>query len=152
MFSLLLFSCLVVSNSFHPHGLQQARLLCPSPSPRVCSMYIELVMPSNHLILCDPFLLLPSIFPSSRVFSNESALCIRWPKYWSFSFSISLSNEYSGLISFRIDWFDLLASPRNSQESSPTPQFKSINSSVLSLLFGATCTSVHDYWKNHSFD
>ena len=72
-------------------------------------MSIEPVMPSNHLILCDPFLLLPSIFPSSRVFSNESALCIRWPKYWSFSFSISLSNEYSGLISFRIDWFDLLA-------------------------------------------
>ena len=70
---------------------------------------IELVMPSNHLILCHPLLLLPSIFPSIRVFSNESALCIRWPKYWSFSFSINLSNEYSGLISFRINWFDLLA-------------------------------------------
>ena len=115
-------------------------------------MSIEPVMPSNHLILCDPFLLLPSIFPSSRVFSNESALCIRWPKYWSFSFSISLSNEYSGLISFRIDWFDLLASPRNSQESSPTPQFKSISSSGLSLLYGQTLTSIHDYWENHSFD
>ena len=72
-------------------------------------MSIELVMPSNHHILCHPLLLLPSIFPSIRVFSNESALHIRWPKYWSFSFSISLSNEYSGLISFRIDWFDLLA-------------------------------------------
>ena len=72
-------------------------------------MSIESVKPSNHLILCCPFLLLPSIFPSIRVFSNESALCIRWPKYWSFSFSISPSNEYSGLISFRIDWFDLLA-------------------------------------------
>ena len=70
---------------------------------------IESVMPSNHLILCRPLLLLPSIFPSIRVFSNESALCIRWPKYWSFSFSISPSNEYSGFISFRIDWFDLLA-------------------------------------------
>ena len=70
---------------------------------------IELVMPSNNLILCRPLLLLPSIFPSIKVFSNESALCIRWPKYWSFSFSISPSNEYSGLISFRIDWFDLLA-------------------------------------------
>ena len=70
---------------------------------------IESVMPSNHLILCCPLLLLPSVFPSIRVFSNESALPIRWPKYWSFSFSISLSNEYSGLISFRIDWFDLLA-------------------------------------------
>ena len=72
-------------------------------------MSTESKMPSNHLILCHPLLLLPSIFPSIRVFSNESALCIRWPKYWSFSFSISPSNEYSGLISFRIDWFDLLA-------------------------------------------
>ena len=123
---LLLFSCLVVSNSFHPHGLQQARLLCPSPSPRVCSMYIELVMPSSHLLLSCCLLLLRSIFPSIRIFSNESALCIRWPKHWSFSFSSSPSNEYSGLISFRIDWF---ASPRDSQESSPVPQFKSIDSS-----------------------
>ena len=72
-------------------------------------MCIESVMPSNHLILCHPLLLLPSIFPSIRVFSNESVLCIRWPKYWSFSFNISLSNEYSGLISFRMDWLDLLA-------------------------------------------
>ena len=72
-------------------------------------MSIESVMASNHVILCCPLLLLPSIFPSIRVFSNELALCIRWPKYWSFSFSISLSNEYSGLISFRMDWFDLLA-------------------------------------------
>ena len=72
-------------------------------------MSIELVMPSNHLILCPPLLLLPSIFPSIRVFSNESVLCIRWPKYWSFSFSISPSNEYSGLISFRMDWLDVLA-------------------------------------------
>ena len=80
----------------------------PSPSPRVCSnSSIESVMPSNHLILCRP-LLQPSIFPSIRVFSNESVLHIRWPKYWSFSFSISLSNDYSGLISYRIDWFDLL--------------------------------------------
>ena len=72
-------------------------------------MSIELVMPSNHLILCHPLLLLPSVFPSIRVFSNESALCIRWPKYWSFSFGISPSNEYSGLISFRMDWLELLA-------------------------------------------
>ena len=71
-------------------------------------MFIELVIPSNHLILCCPLLLLFLVFPSSRVFSNESALCIKWPKYWSFSFSISPSNEYSGLISFRIDWFDIL--------------------------------------------
>ena len=84
-------------------------------------MSIKSVMPSNHLIVCWPLLLLPSFFPSIRVFSSESVLHIRWPKYWSFSFSISPSNEYSGLISFRIDWLDLLCSPRDSQESSPTP-------------------------------
>ena len=94
-----------------PHGLQHTRLLCPSVSPGDCSdMFIELVMPSNYLTLCCPFLLLPSIFPSIRVFSNELTLCIRWPKYWNFSFSISPSNEYSGLISFRIDWLDSLLS------------------------------------------
>ena len=112
----------------------------------------ELVMPSSHLILCHPLLLLPSIFPSIRVFSNESFLCIRWPKYWSFSFSISPFNEYSGLISFRMDWLELLHSPRDSQESPPTPQFKSINSLVLNFLYSPTLTSTHDYWKNHSFD
>ena len=105
-------------------------------------MFIESVMPSNHLILCHPLLLLLSIFPSIRVFSNESALCIRQPKYWSFSFSITASYEYSGLISFRIDWFDLLPVQGNSQESSPAPQFKSISSSALSLLYGPTLTSV----------
>ena len=91
-------------------------------------MFIELVIPSNHLILCRPLLLLPSIFPSMRVFSNESALCIRWPKYWSFSFSISPSNEYSGLIFFRIDWFDLLAVQGTLKNLLPTSHFKSINS------------------------
>ena len=96
-------------------------------------MSIESVTPSNHLILCRPLLLPPSVFPSIRVFSNESVLCIRWQKYWSFSFSISPSNEYSGLISFRIDWLDLFA-VQGTQEFSPTPQFKSISSSVLSLL------------------
>ena len=114
-------------------------------------MSMESVMPSNHLILCRPLLLLTSIFPSIRVFSNESVLHFRWPKYWSFSFSISPSNEYSGLISFRIDWFDLLA-VQGTQESSPTTQFKSINFSALSFLYGPTLTSIHDYWKNHSFD
>ena len=109
-------------------------------------MTVELVMPSNHLILCHPFLLLPSIFPSIRVFSNESVLCNRWPKYWSFSFSINPSNEYSGLISVRMDWLDLLAVQGDSQESSPTPQFKSINSSVFSFLYSPTLTSIHDYW------
>ena len=114
-------------------------------------MCIESVMPSNHLILCHPLLCLPSIFPSIRVFSNESVLCIRWPEYWSFSFSIGPSNEYSGLISFSIDWFDHLA-VQGTQESSPTTQFKSINFSALSFLYGPTLTSIYDYWKNHSFD
>ena len=110
---------------------------------------LESVMPSNHLILCRPLLLLPSIFPSIRVFSNESALHIRWPKYWSFSFNISPSNEQPGLISFRMDSLDLLA-VQGTQESSPTPQFKSINSSALSFLYSSTLTSIHDHWKNHS--
>ena len=112
----------------------------------------ELVMLSNHLILCRPLLFLHSIFPSIRVFSNESVICIRWPKYWSFSFSLTPSNAYSGLISFQIDWLGSPCSPRDSQESFPTPQFKSINSSTLILLYGPTLTSIHDYWKNHSFD
>ena len=86
---------------------------------------IESVMPSNHLMLCHPCLLPPSIFPNIRVFSSESVLCIRWPKYWSFSFSVSPSDEYSGLISFRMDWFDLLA-VQGTLKSSPTPQFKCI--------------------------
>ena len=113
---------------------------------------IESVMQSSHLILCCPLLLLPPSLPSIRVFSNESTLHMRWPKYWSFSFSISPSKEIPGLISFRMDWLDLLCSPRDSQESSPTPQFKSINSSVLSLLHSPTLTSIHDHWKNHSLD
>jgi len=115
-------------------------------------MYIESAVPFNHLILCRLLLFLPSIFPSIRVFFNELVLHIRWPEFWSFSFSISPSNEYSELITLRIDWLDLLESPRDSQESSPTPQFKSINSSLLSFLYGLTLTSTYDYWKNHSFD
>ena len=105
------FSRSVMSNSLRPHEPQHTRPPCPSPTLGVHSklMSIQSVMPSSHLILCRPLLLLPSIFPSIRVFSNESALCIRWPKYWSFSFKISPSNEYSGLISFRIYWLDLLA-------------------------------------------
>ena len=105
------FSHSVMSNSLRPHGFQHNRLPCPSRTRSACSnsMSIESVMPSNHLILCRPLLLLPSTFPSIRVFSNESTLHMRWPKYWSFSFSISPSNEYPGLISFRMDWLDLLA-------------------------------------------
>ena len=128
-----------MSNSLRPHGLQHTRLSCPSPTPEACSNSCGWsVTPSNHLILCRPLLLLPSIFPSIRVFSNESALHTRWPKYWSFSFSFSISpsNVYSGLISFRVDWFDLLA-VQGTLESPPTPQFKSINSSVL--IFGIHC-------------
>ena len=134
-----------------PHGLHHVRLPCPSSTPRYLLklMSIESVMPSNHLILFWPLLLLPSIFPSIRVFSNESVLCNRWPKYWSFSFTPA--NEFSGLISFRKDWLDILAL-RDSQESSPTSQFKSINSLVLSIFYSPTLTYIRDYWKNHSLD
>ena len=132
-----------------PPGLQQVRLPCSSPLPELTQTHFywvgDAIQPS---ILCCPLLLLPSIFPSIRVLSNESVFHIRWPKYWSFSFSISSSNEYSGLISFRMDWLDLLAI----QESSPTPQFKSITSSKLSFLSSPTLTSIPDYWKNHSFE
>ena len=113
-------------------------------------MSIESVMPSSHLILCCPLLLWPPIPPSIRVFS-ESTLHMRWPKYWSFNFSISPSNEHPGLISFRMDWLDLLA-VQGTLESSPTPQFKSINFSALSFLLSPTLTSIHDHWKNHSLD
>ena len=128
------FSCSVMSNSLQPYGLKHARPPCPSPTPRVYSLFIESVMPSNNLILCHPLLLPPSIFPSISVFSNELVLHIRWPKCWSFSFNISPSNEYSGLISCRMDWLDLLAVQGTLKSLSPTPQFKSINSSVLNFL------------------
>ena len=115
----------------------------------------DAIQPSDPLPSPSPLLLL---FPSIRVFSNESVLHIRWPKYWSFSkhleyfsFSISPPNEYSRLIFFRMDWLDLLT-VQETQESSPTPQFKSINSSELSFLYGPTLTSIHDHWKNHSLD
>ena len=138
----LSFSCSVLSDSLWPHGLQHIRLPCSSLSPRVCSNSCPLsqwCLPA----ICHPLLLLPSIFPSIRDFASESALCIRWPKYWSFSFSISPSNEYSGLISFRINWFDLLA-VQGTLKSSSVPQFESINSSAPSFLYGPTLTFVHD--------
>ena len=129
---------------------RQASLCITSSWSLLKLMSIESVMPSNHLILCCPLLLPPSIFPRIRVFSNESVLHIRWPKYWTFSFSISLSDEYSGLISFRMDWLDLLAVQENPESS--TPQFKSVNSSVLSFLYSPTLTSIRDCWKNYSLD
>ena len=114
-------------------------------------MSIKSVMLPNYLILCWPLLLLPSIFPSIRVFSNESALCIRWPKYWSFSFSISPSNEHPGLISFRMDWLDLLAVQGTLKS---LLQHHSSKASILrhSAFFIVQLTSIHDYWKNHNFD
>ena len=113
-------------------------------------MSIESVMPSNHLILCHPLLLPPSIFPSIRVFSNET-VHIRWPEDWSFSFSISPSNKYSGLISFRIDWVDLLAVQVTLKS---LLQHHSSKASILrrSAFFTVQLTSIHDHWKNHSFD
>ena len=115
------------------------------------SMSSEWVMPSSHLILCCPFLLLPSIFPGIRVFFNESALRIRWPKYWSFSFNISPSNEHPGLISFRMDWLDLLAVQGTLKSFL---QHHSSKASILqhSAFLIPTLTSIHDHWKNHSLD
>ena len=115
-------------------------------------MFIKSVMPSNHLILCHPPLFLPSIFPSLRVFSNESVLHISWPKYWNISFNISPSNEYLGLISFRIDWFDLLAVQGTLKSLRQYHSSKASILPVLSFLYGPTLTSIHDYWKNHSLD
>ena len=132
-------------------GARQASLPITNSRSPPKLMYTQSVMPSNHLILCRPLLFLPSIFPNIRVFSNESALCIRWPKYWSFSFSISPSNEHPGLISFRMDWLDFLA-VQGTLKSLLTPQLKSINSSVLSFPYSPSLTYTHDYWKNHSFD
>ena len=119
-------------------------------SPKLMS--IESVMPSSHLILCRPLLLLRPIPPSIRVLSNESALRMKWPKYWSFSFSISPSNGHPGLISFRMDWLDLLAVQGTLKSLLLYPQFKSINSSALSFLHSPTLASIHDHWKNHSLD
>ena len=152
-FSSVQFSHSVMSNSLQPHGLQHARFPCPSPTPGAYLNSCPLSQWCHPTISSSVIaLLLPSIFPSIRVFSNESVLHIRCPKYWSFSFSISLSNEHPVLISFRMDWLDLLAVQRTPQESSPTPQFKSINFLVLSFLYSPTLTSIHDHRKNHSLD
>ena len=141
---LIQFSYSVISDSFRPLTAAHQASLCITNSQSLLRlMSIKLVMPSNHLILCGPLLLPTSIFASIRVFSKESVLPIKWPKYWSFSFSISPSNEYSALIAFRMDWLDLLA-VQETLKSSPTPQFKSINSSALSFLHSPTLTSIHD--------
>ena len=147
----LLFSCSIVSNSLWRRGLQHARLPCPSPSPEVCSNSCP-SMPSYHLILCRPLLLLPSVFPRIRIFSSELALWIRWPKYWSFSFCISPSNEYSGLISFKMDWLDLFAVQGTLKS---LLQHHNLKASILlrsAFFMVLTLTSIHDCWKNHSFD
>ena len=141
-----------VSNSLRPCELQHARPPSITNSRSLLKlMPIESVMPSSHLILCRPLLLLPPVPLSIRVFSNESTLRIRWPKYWSFSFSISPSNEHPGHL-LQDGLVGSPCSPRDSQESSPTPQFKGINFSVLSFLQSPTLTAIHDHWKNHSLD
>ena len=119
---------------------------------KLMSIVISMVISSNHLILCRPLLFLPSIFPSIRVFSSESALCIKWPKYRSFSLRIHSSNEYSGLISFRIDWLDLLAVQETFKS---LLQHHSSKASILwhsAFFYGPTLTSIHDHWENHSLD
>ena len=148
------FSCSVVSDSLWPYGLQHTRLAYPSSIQRAwANMSIESVMPSNILILCLPFLLPSSIFPGIRVFSSASVLCIRWPKYWSFSFSISPSSGYSGLISFRMEWLDLLAvqgilNNLLQHHSSKT----SVHWCSAFWVLSSMLTAIHDYWKKHSFD
>ena len=141
-----------MSDSLQPHESQHARPPCPSPTPGVHSDSRPLSQWCHPAISsCRPVLLLPPIPPSIRVFSNESTLCKRWPKYWSFSFSIIPSKEIPGLISFRMDWFYLLCSPRDSQKSFPIPRFKSTNSSELSFLHSPTLTSIPLYKSNLDF-
>ena len=148
------FSHSVVSNSLQPMNHSTPGLPVHHQLPEFTQTHVHQVSDAcSHLIPRSPLLLLPPIPSNIRVFSNESTLCMRWPKYWSFSFRIRPSNEHPGLIYFRMDWLDLLAvQGTDSQESSPTPQFKSINSLALSFLYSATLTSIHDYWKNHSLD
>ena len=146
------FSRSAVSDSLQPYGQHHPGLPLHHQLPELLKlMAIEQVMPSNHLILCCPLLLLPSVIPSIRVFSNESLLPIRWAKYWSFSFSISPSNEYSGLIPFRIDRLDLLAVQGTLKS---LLQHHSSKASILqcSAFFLIQLSHPHDYWENHSFD
>ena len=142
-----------MSDSLRPHGLQHARLPCPSPAPRACSNSCPSGWWCHPTISSSvaPFSSCLQSFPLSGLFSNESALCIRWPKYWSFSFSISPSNEYSGLISFRIDWLDLLAVQGTLKS---LLQHHNSTASILwrSAFFSLSLASILDYWKNNSLD
>ena len=151
-FSSIHFSCSVMSDSLRPHELQHTRPPCPSPTPGVHkSMSIELVMPSNHLILCRPLLFLPSIIPSIRVFSNESAVHIRWPNYWSSaSTSVLPMNTQDCSPLGWTGWISLQPKGLSRVFSNTTVQ--SINYSVLSFLPSPTLTFIHGYWKNHSLD
>ena len=147
-FSSVAQSCLTLCNLM---DCSQASLSITNSHSLLKLMSIESVMPSNHLNLCHP-LLPPSVFPSIRVLSNESVLCIRWPKYWSFSFSISPSNEYSGLISFRMDRLDLLAVQGTLKRLLQHHSSKASIPQHSAFLKSPALTSIHDYWKNHSFD
>ena len=148
------FSCSAVSNSLWPRGLQHARRSCPSPILELAETHGPLSW-WCHLTISSSVVHFSSYLQSFKTSGsfpmNESVLCIRWPNYWSFSFSISPSSEYSGLISFRMDWLDLLA-VQGTLKSLLQHQFKSINSSVLNFLYSPPLTSTHDYWKNHSLD
>ena len=150
LFFVVVLQSLIVSNSLQPQGLHHTKVPCPLSYLEFALIHVHwignVILPSHPL---PPLSFFAFKLSPIRVYSHESDLLIRWTNYW--SFSISPSNEYSGLISFRIDWFDLLHS-KGSKESSPAPQFKSSNSSALSILCGPTVTSVCDYWKNHSFD
>ena len=146
------FSRSVVPNSLRPHELQhQTSLSITNSLSSLKLTSIKSVMPSSHLILCRPLLLLPLIPPSIRIFSNESTLLMRWPKYWSFSFSIIPSKEHPGLISFRMDWLDVLAVQGTLKS---LLQYHSLKASILqrSAFFTVQLSSIHDHWKNHSFD
>ena len=144
------FSRSVVFDYLRPHESQHTRPPSPSPTPGV---HANSCASSRwcHPAICRPLLLLPPISPSIRVFSNESTLYIRWPKYSSLNLSISPSKEHPGLVSFRMDWLDLLA-VQGTLKSPPAPLFKSINSLVLSFLHSPTLTSIHDHWKKYSLD
>ena len=143
-----------MSNSLRPPwtAARQASLSITNSRSFLKLMSIKSVMPSNHLILCYPLLLPPSTIPSIRVFSNESVLRIKWPKYWSFSFNISPNNEYSGLIAFRMDWLISLQSKGLSRVFSNTTVQKKSILQHSAFFNNATLTFIHDYWKNHSFD